>query len=180
MKEVDYDMIRSSRLHATNLTDMQAYCPIEKQPITMDQFATLVALELELTRDETEELVRRTEVNELLFVSPLNPDLTTTYYYADDVYRSLRDISREEAAMIMVEAAEIIGIREPINNIEMNTILSGYKDAKLVSFWAKPALAIAIREEWINCRDKEMKPKNYMTPDEAMAIVQRFSESALT
>jgi hypothetical protein len=169
-------MIRANKERHAYRDQMKPNSRYSDRPITLDDFASMLAIELGLSHAEQEEITRRTEVRGFSCWGFIQKD-TPNAYYADDVYRSLRYISREEAATLIVEAADLVGIGSALSSSEIMGILSRYKDATLVSEWAKPALATAVCFEWIDCEYAEMKPKNYLTPHEAVMIAHKFAES---
>ncbi|MBO9599419.1 MAG: hypothetical protein J7559_16550 [Cohnella sp.] len=143
--------------------------------ITVEEFTKLVSRELGLTYAEHAEFLTRAE--SVLKMETNWALLPGSYaYYADDAFRRLREISREEAASLMAIASEQIGEYSPkLSRQDVVRTISRYKDAKLVSDWAMQALATAVEQQWIGCPDAEIKPKHYMTPYEAMTIVKRFA-----
>lgn len=171
---------------AKHLKDKQSYinellsCRSEEdRPITLDGFAYLILSELGLSREEVAGLVARTETK-LLAGMGLAPTHEHIFYYADEHYKQLREVSREDAAIMMAEAYHLIGIHTDINNLDLLGVLTNYKDMTLVAEWAKPAMALAVCKDWITCGNAEMKPKNFVTPHEAIIIAQRFAETALS
>ncbi|MFD0671268.1 hypothetical protein [Cohnella sp. GCM10027633] len=147
----------------------------ELQTITVDEFAALVARELYLSRDDQAELARHAETvlqSDARWQAADEPIV----YYVEDAFRCAREISREEAAAMLAFASELIGERAPmLSSTEAARTISRFKDAKLVSAWAMPALATAVRQQWMRCPDREIKPKHYMTSNEATLIVRRFA-----
>jgi len=143
--------------------------------ITAEEFKSLVSRELDLTGDEhTKFLIRAESVLSMEENWALQPG--SYAYYADDAFRRLREISREEAAALMAVASEQVGEYSPsLSTEEVVRTISRYKDGKLVSAWAMQALATAVEQQWIGCPNAEIKPKHYITPYEAMTIVKRFA-----
>lgn len=147
----------------------------ENFAVTVDEFASLVACELELTGQARAELARRAEsvlTADVRWSVPAEPQA----YYMDDAFRSMREISREEAAAMMAYASELAGGHvQKLSSIEVVRTLASYKDAKLVSAWAMPALATAVQYEWMGCHNDEIKPKHFVSPLEAAIMVKRFA-----
>lgn len=147
----------------------------ENFAVTVDEFAALVACELELTGQERAELARRVEAvlsSDIRWAVAAEPHV----HYMDDTFRSMREISREEAAAMMAYASELAGGRvQKLSGIEVVRTLASYRDAKLVSAWAMPALATAVQNEWMGCHNDEIKPKHFVTPLEAAIMVKRFA-----
>lgn len=143
--------------------------------ITAEEFTSLVSRELDLTGEEHAEfLIRAESVLSMEANWALQPG--SYAYYADDAFRRLREISREEAAALMAVASEQIDEYSPkLSSEEVVRTISRYKDGKLVSAWAMQALATAVEQQWIGCPNAEIKPKHYITPYEAMTIVKRFA-----
>ncbi len=142
--------------------------------ITVEEFTTLVSQELDLTWNEHAEfLVRAESVLGMEASWGLQPG--SYAYYADDEFRRVREISREEAAALMAIASEQIGESPKLSSEEVVRTISRYRDGKLVSAWAMQALATAVDRQWIGCSNAEIKPKHYMTPYEAIAIVKKFA-----
>lgn len=150
----------------------------EERPVTLDEFVALIAFELNLTYGEQEELVRRME-RKSCFAPEQFPACEMVAYYADDTFRNKREICREEAAALMMEASELIGAGAMLSSLEMCSVLAQFKDAPLVASWARPAFAAAVRNEWLSCGNAEMKPKSYLTQHEAVEIVQKFAGTSL-
>ncbi|MFC5530606.1 hypothetical protein [Cohnella yongneupensis] len=147
----------------------------QSQAITVSEFAKLVAEELDFTWEEQVEFAGRAEA---IFNADIHWKVpSATYaYYMDDAFRNRREISREEAAALMAIASELIGDQAPkLSSLEAVQTISRFKDAKLVAAWAMPALATAVRQAWMGCPKQEIKPKHYMTPNEAVTIVKRFA-----
>ncbi len=143
--------------------------------ITVEEFTTLVSRELDLTWNEHAEfLVRAESVLSMEASWDLQPG--SCAYYADEEFRRVREISREEAAALMAIASEQIGEYSPkLSNVDVVRTISSYRDGKLVSAWAMQALATAVDRQWIGCSNTEIKPKHYLTPHEAITIVKKFA-----
>lgn len=146
----------------------------QHRTITVNEFAGLVARELQLSTDERVELTRYAEAvqqSDAMWYGAAD----NVMYYADEVYCSTREISREEAAAMLAFASDLIGEHAPkLSSQEAEQTISRFRDAKLVSAWAKPALATAVQQQWMNA-DHEIKPKHYMSSNEATMIVRRFA-----
>lgn len=148
-------------------------------PITLDEFAALIASELQLSNEEKAELTRRTELMGFASEPVWNVGPGPVVYYADTEFRKMRNISREEAAAYIAEASEMIGMTTKMSSLEMVQTLADYSDAALIAPWARPAIAAAVRSEWITCGGRyEVRPKSYLTPVEAISIVKRFADDA--
>lgn len=143
--------------------------------VTVEQFVTLVLRELDFTSGAREEFLRRAGTV-LRTETQWSVASGSLAYYADDVFWSLQEISREEAATLMSLASELVGDYSPkLSRSEVVSTMSRYKDAKLVSAWAMQAIATAVEQKWIGCPNSEIKPKHYITPYEAVTIVKRFA-----
>lgn len=146
----------------------------QPRTITIDEFAGLVAQELHLSEGDMAALTRYADAvlqTEAVWYYPG----TNLLYYADDAYRSAQEISREEAAAMLAFASDLIGDHAPkLSSLEAERTISRFRDAKLVSPWAVPALATAVQQQWMYA-EREIKPKHYMTSNEAMMIVRRFA-----
>lgn len=147
----------------------------ESRAITVDEFAALVAEELNFDARAQTTFARKAEA--IMQGEPYGrPQCASYAYYADDRFRSLREISREEAAALMALASELVGEDAPkLSSIEVVRTLATYRDAKLVAAWAMPALAAALQFEWMGCPNDEIKPKHFMTSHEAARMVRRFA-----
>lgn len=84
-----------------------------------------------------------------------------------------RTITREEAAIILVRAANL----KPLKQQEFNKILSSFEDADQISNWAKSDVATAIKSKILNGSDSgAFMPKNTTTRAQAAAMIARLAE----
>lgn len=84
-----------------------------------------------------------------------------------------RTITREEAAIILVRAANL----KPLKQQELNKILSSFGDADQVSHWAKTDVATAIKSKILNgTANGKFMPQNTTTRAQAAAMIARLAE----
>lgn len=84
-----------------------------------------------------------------------------------------RTITREEAAIILVRAANLKTLKQQ----ELNKILSSFKDGDGISYWAKTDVATAVKSKILNgSAAGTFMPQNNTTRAQAAAMIARLTE----
>ncbi|GAA3413850.1 InlB B-repeat-containing protein [Paenibacillus hodogayensis] len=98
--------------------------------------------------------------------------------YEDGSFRPANTITREEAMALVIRAMKLTGLETAITTTDIEATLSMFSDSEAVSAWAKPAVALAVRNGIVNGTDAGLMPASDITRAETAAIVQRMLRKA--
>lgn len=99
--------------------------------------------------------------------------------YEDGTFRANNNITREEAATLIVRAMHIAGLKTDYETKVLNDELERFLDKEKISTWAKDAVSICAMNGLIMGNEKgEFMPKENMTKAQLATIMLRVLESA--
>ncbi len=75
-------------------------------------------------------------------------------------------ITRQEAAMLLYNSAEVLGMDKNIARSESNIYLPSYLDYAKIPAWSKDALTFSVKYKMIDINKTEIKPTEYITRGE--------------
>lgn len=99
--------------------------------------------------------------------------------YNSSTFAPTDRITREQAMTMIGRAMKITGLETNLKESEVNTLLTGYKDAGAVSSYAKSAIGECLKAGVVSGKaDKMLAPKDYITRAEVAVIVERLLQNS--
>ncbi|MCG8484576.1 MAG: InlB B-repeat-containing protein, partial [Clostridia bacterium] len=99
--------------------------------------------------------------------------------YEDNTFRPQKNVTREEAAALVVRAMKISGLKIDYSEGELQQELEKFVDKEKIGKWAEEYVAICAKNGMIIGNEKgEFMPKETMTKAQLAAIMQRMLERA--
>ncbi|WP_193556127.1 InlB B-repeat-containing protein [Paenibacillus ginsengarvi] len=100
--------------------------------------------------------------------------------YEDGAFRPANTITREEAMTIVIRAMKLtgLGLEATMNPADIEAALSIFSDSQAVSTWAKPAVALVVKNGIVDGTGAGLKPASDITRAETAAIIQRMLKKA--
>ncbi len=152
-----------------NGRDEKNYCPDDT--ITRAEFTAIAvrALGIPLSSEKI-----FTDVSENDW---FNAYVSTAHNYGivngvnENEFNPLGEITREEAAVMTMRAAQLCGIKTDINSTAVRNILSEFSDYITASDWSTKALAICFNEAILDKTALNIEPKEKITRSEVAQII---------
>jgi len=95
------------------------------------------------------------------------------------LFRPADPVTREQAMVIMAKAMAITGLADNVQAASDGRLPEGYRDADLVSAWARNSVALALRAGIVTGRDHaELAPQAVITRAEAVIMVRRLLQKS--
>ncbi|MDD4048460.1 MAG: cadherin-like beta sandwich domain-containing protein, partial [Clostridia bacterium] len=98
--------------------------------------------------------------------------------YSDGKFKPQKNITREEAMVVLARAMKLGGIQIKLNEQELERQLSQFHDSEQISEWAKESAAVNVKYGIIVGRDGLLAPKDKITRAETAVIVTRLLKRA--
>ena len=94
--------------------------------------------------------------------------------YPDNTFKPNANISREEAAMIIYNAAKEMGIPTNMEEVELRNYLSQFPDYLEIAQWSRFAMGFAVKKNYIRNEILNIEPKRVATRSEVAGMLFRF------
>ncbi|MFS0725475.1 S-layer homology domain-containing protein [Paenibacillus sp. 1P07SE] len=95
----------------------------------------------------------------------------------DGTFRPSQPVTRQEAMVLLAQALELSGLREPLEPSEAEALLRAFTDREDVAIWALPAVADSLRSSLVQGRTQTtLAPQAQITRAEAAVMLQRLLE----
>ncbi len=99
--------------------------------------------------------------------------------YEDDTFRAFNNVTREEAAALLVRAMKIAGLKTDYTEIELQQELNRFVDEEEIGAWAREVVAICVKNDMIVGNERgEFMPQEKMTRAQLAAIMMRMLQKA--
>ncbi len=98
--------------------------------------------------------------------------------YEDGTFRPDANISRQEAAAVLVRASRIAKLESAKSDAQPALALSAYADSGAIAAWARASVAEAIDLELMKGREGKLDPSADLTRAETAALVRRLLQAA--
>lgn len=94
--------------------------------------------------------------------------------YPDNTFKPNNNISREEAAMIIYNAAKDIGNPTKMEETELRNYLSQFPDYLEIADWSRLAMGYGVKKNFIRNEILNIEPKRVATRSEVAGMLFRF------
>lgn len=98
--------------------------------------------------------------------------------YENGTFRPANTITREEAMTLVMRAMKLTGLETAMSTTDISETLSMFSGSEAISAWAKPAVALAVKNGIVGGTDAGLMPGSDITRAETAAIVQRMLRKA--
>ncbi len=99
--------------------------------------------------------------------------------YTNNLFKPDSKITRQEALVIVAKAMKLAGIKNDLNENDLNNILSSFKDSDKVSSWSKMSVAACINSNIISgTSGKLIAPQSDITRAEVASIITKILKNS--
>lgn len=99
--------------------------------------------------------------------------------YANNSFKPSSKITRQEAMVIVTKAMKLAGIKNDLNENDLNTTLSSFKDSEKISSWSKMSIAACIKNNIISgTNSKLIAPQSNITRGEVASILTKILKNS--